>query len=70
MSKEKAKEKRELPMWSVISAIAACVVVVALLFMKGSSAGEASESELIEIRGNQRKFSSAPTPAPTTPDQR
>ena len=70
MSRANVKEKRELPMWSVISAIAACLIVVALFFMKGSTAGEASASELAEIRGNQRKFSSAPMPNPTTPDQR
>lgn len=70
MSRANVKEKRELPMWSVISAIAACIVVVALLFMRGGASGEASASEIAEIRGNQRKFSSAPNPAPTTPDQR
>lgn len=66
----KAKEKKELPMWSVIAAIAACFVVVVILFSRGGAAGEASEADLTEIRGNQRKFSSAPMPNPPAPEQR
>ncbi|MGV3616533.1 MAG: hypothetical protein ACO1SV_14490 [Fimbriimonas sp.] len=60
----KGKEKRELPVWSVVAAIAAAIGFVVVLFFKAGSAGEASREELIEIRSNQRKFSSAPAPNP------
>lgn len=50
--------KRELPTWSIVAALAAVLLLVALLFIKGgASAGEASKDELTQIRMNQRSFS-------------
>jgi hypothetical protein len=53
--------KQQLPVWSIVAAIAAALIVVALVLFKGPS-GEASKEELIKIRQNQRNFSSGAPP--------
>ena len=47
------KEKKELPTWAVISAIAAAVGLVAVLFVRGGSMGDPSADEITKIRNAQ-----------------
>ena len=53
--------KQQLPVWSIVAAIAAALIVVVLVLFKGPS-GEASKEELTKIRQNQRNFSAGAPP--------
>jgi hypothetical protein len=48
-----AKEKKDLPIWVIVSAIGVVIAVVAGIFVKGSSAGELSRDDIAKIRGSQ-----------------
>jgi hypothetical protein len=47
--------KKALPVWQIVAAVAAALVVVGLIFTFGGS-GEASKQELVNIRQNQQKM--------------
>jgi hypothetical protein len=53
--------KREIPTWSVVAAVVACLALVGALYIKGANGGEASRDELMQIRGNQQRFSYSPS---------
>lgn len=50
--------KKELPVWQIIAAIGAAVVLVGLVLWKGG-AGDASREEITRIRRNQASFGQA-----------
>jgi len=57
-------EKKEVPMWAIVTSSVVLLGFVAFLFVRGASGGDASKATLDEIRGNQRKFSTSSPGAP------
>jgi|GEM_PF-7134095 len=55
--------KKELSVWSILAVIAAALVVVGFIFIKGGN-GDASKDELTKIRQNQRNMSGSAPPNP------
>jgi hypothetical protein len=63
------KEKREIPVWAIVTSLVVVLGFVGFLFTKAASGGDASKDTLDKIRSNQRKFSTNSPQAPDTSAQ-
>ncbi|RYG48752.1 hypothetical protein EON79_03540 [bacterium] len=60
--------KQPVPVWAIVAAVAAALVLITVFFVKGASGGDPSTDEIAKIRNAQRSSGmdsgAAPSSAP------
>ncbi|RYG34350.1 hypothetical protein EON81_15795 [bacterium] len=61
--------KQPMPIWAIVAAVAAALVLVTVVFVKGASGGDPSTDEIAKIRNAQRSpgIASGAAPPSTPP---